>query len=125
VVELLFLTPILGMLDIGKEYPCGKLISYSLLIDCVSERVDLTQASVNKLQSELAVLQEQKMAQQDKIDVDTRHRQEWDAAFIAKFQQLARQVSESKDVILTLERRAKEAESMAANANCTVSRFIF
>lgn len=113
--------------QVTQERFNGQSVSLSItnerigdLNECLTSAKSIHAASINKLQLELAVLQEQKTAQRD---VDTRHRQESDAAVIAQFQQqLARQISDSEDVILTLERRAGKAECMVDSLRAAIER---
>jgi hypothetical protein len=88
---------------------------------------NFSQANISQLQLGIAVLQEQKTTQLDKIDAfkaDLKHRQESEAAIITKYQdQLSRQESDSKRTIQLLERRADEAERNLAEANRSAEDF--
>lgn len=90
-------------------------------MDYGADKFNFAQANVNKLQLENAVLQQQNITHQDKLDVlrvDSKHRQELDAAVIAKYQdQLSRQESNNHRTIQTLERRADTAERNLIEAN--------
>jgi cell division septum initiation protein DivIVA len=90
-------------------------------MDSGADRFNFAKANMNKLQLENAVLQQQNTTHQDTLDVlrvDSKHRQELDAAVIAKYQdQLSRQESNNHRTIQTLERRADAAERNLTEAN--------
>jgi len=78
------------------------------------------------LQLEVAVLHEQKIAQQDKYDVlnaELKHRQESEAAILTKHQaQLSRQEADSKRMVQILEQRAEAVERNLADANAAAQQ---
>jgi hypothetical protein len=76
------------------------------------------------LQLEVAVLHEQKIAQQDKYDVlnaELKHRQESEAAMLTKHQaQLSRQEADNKRMVQIVEQRAEAVERNLADTNAAV-----
>jgi hypothetical protein len=82
--------------------------------------------NTNRLQLEVAVLHEQKTAQQDKLDAlnaELKNRQELEVATFAKHQdQLLRQETDNKYVAQMLELRAQAAERNFADAHASAQQ---
>ncbi|KIM90094.1 hypothetical protein PILCRDRAFT_171861 [Piloderma croceum F 1598] len=96
----------------------------------LNERLTLAESthatSISQLQLEVAVVHEQKIAQQDKYDVlnaELKHRQESEAAILANHQaQLSRQDADNKHIVQILEQRAEAAERNLADANAAAQQ---
>lgn len=115
----------LGTSHIDRKHPCCETYLHFRFVNVPPlTKFYFLQASIGQLQLEIAVLQEQKTTQLDKIDelrLDMKYRRESDTAMIATLQdQLSRQESDGIHTVQTAERRADAAERNLAEARSSM-----